>query len=161
MNDWLLNGDDVGTWILIKPTWAALVTAVAGSGEIGEGAGEARAVFHLDGVGKRHQWLLDHVNLLDGNILIETRGIDEAIFDLAQSVACEFPYSPSKPAYESLKMTQLRRAHDVAQAGHVSVCPPRAAGMRRALCPAQTRATSPPQPRKQSSRYVSYLPSPA
>jgi hypothetical protein len=72
-----------------------LVTAVAGSGEIGEGAGEARAVFYPDGVGKRHQWLLDHVDLLDGNILIESRSIDEAILDLAQFVACEFPIPPA------------------------------------------------------------------
>jgi hypothetical protein len=51
-----------------------VVTAVAGSSEIGEGTGEARTVFSLDSAGQRDQWLLDHVNLLDGNILIEPRG---------------------------------------------------------------------------------------
>lgn len=68
-----------------------LVTAVASSSEIGEGTGEARAVFGLDSTGQVHQRLLDHVNLLDGNILIEPRCIEEAVPDLAQFVARQLP----------------------------------------------------------------------
>ena len=97
------------------------MTAVAGMGEIGE----ARVVSSLDSAGKRDQWLLDHVNLVDGNVLIEPRGIDAvfcSISSIAVPLACRLwrstsamrsitdGYSPSEISSISIRRGRTMRA---------------------------------------------------
>ena len=51
------------------------MTAVAGTGQICEGASKARCIFGSNSIGKRHDRLLDHIDFVDRDALIKSSSV--------------------------------------------------------------------------------------
>jgi hypothetical protein len=76
-----------------KSYLTCLMTAVASSSEIGKRMIEVLTVSVLDSVVECLKRILNQDDVLDWNVFIAARGIDETFFDLAEFVTRQFPIS--------------------------------------------------------------------